>query len=548
MERHHAVGPIGESQHTVKGNTRLLFWGGGALIALVVIGMVLQAIRNLLWDLSYWLPAWMVGPVLLLGAALIVAVLTQVVWPWYKAWKQKPKGSSSANQPPPAAPDTRRQAAEQSLESIDRLLDRLNDEVSREGLRQERERVAQELQRGDLTVVVFGTGSSGKTSLIRALLNEIVGDVGATMGTTTASRTYRLRLKGLRRGLQLVDTPGILESGRDGQEREQEARKRASRADLMLVVVDGDLRAAELEVTRHLAGLGKRLLLVLNKCDLRGEDEERRLLALLQQRCADLLSPADVIATSAAPQSVPRPGQQPWQPPPEVEPLLRRLATVLHADGEELLADNILLQCRHLGETGRTLLDQQRQREARRCVDRYSWISGGLVAATPLPGVDLLGAAAVNAQMVVEIAGVYGVSLTRQRAQELAVSVGRTLAGVGVVKGGVSLIGAALSLNLPTLLLGRAVQGVAAAWLTRIAGASFITYFQQDQDWGDGGIQDVVQHHYDLNRRESALKRFLQSAVRRVVEPLQRQVQRQLPPRPGPRAAADASDPWNQAP
>ena len=59
-----------ESQHTVKGNTRLLFWGGAALIALVVIGMVLQAIRNLLWDLSYWLPAWMVGPVLLLGAAV----------------------------------------------------------------------------------------------------------------------------------------------------------------------------------------------------------------------------------------------------------------------------------------------------------------------------------------------------------------------------------------------------------------------------------------------------------------------------------------------
>jgi len=28
----------------VKGNTRLLFWGGAALIALVVIGMVLQAL------------------------------------------------------------------------------------------------------------------------------------------------------------------------------------------------------------------------------------------------------------------------------------------------------------------------------------------------------------------------------------------------------------------------------------------------------------------------------------------------------------------------
>ena len=175
-------------------------------------------------------------------------------------------------------------------------------------------------------------------------------------------------------------------------------------------------------------------------------------------------------------------------------------------------------------------------------MDRYSWISGGVVAATPLPVVDLVGTAAVNAQMVMEIAKVYGVQLTRNRAQELAISVGRTLAGLGIVKGGVALIGTALSVNLPTLLLGRAVQGVAAAWLTRVAGASFITYFQQDQDWGDGGMQEVVQHHYDLNRRESSLERFLQTALRRVVEPLRREKRRQLPPRPGPRGEAAASD------
>ncbi len=92
------------------------------------------------------------------------------------------------------------------------------------------------------------------------------------------------------------------------------------------------------------------------------------------------------------------------------------------------------------------------------------------------------------------------------------------------------------------MLLGRAVQGVAAAWLTRVAGASFMTYFQQDQDWGDGGMQEVVQRHYDLNRRESSLERFLTTALRRVVEPLQREKRRQLPPRPGPRGVADASD------
>ena len=534
---------------------RWLFWAGAVLVAMVVLGLVLQAIRNLLWDLSYWLPPWLVGPVLLLGFALVTALAWQLGWPWWQAWRRGSGGDGRSggagrgrHQDAPPAPDNRRQAAEQSLESIDRLLEKLDDEVAREGLRQERERVERELNRGDLTVVVFGTGSSGKTSLIRALLQEVVGDVGAAMGTTSETRSYRLRLKGLQRGMKLVDTPGIPESGRDSREREQEARRQARRADLMLVVVDGDLRAAELEVTRHLASLGKRLLLVLNKCDLRGEEEERRLLALLHQRCGDLLSKDDVVSTSAAPQTLPRPGRSPWQPPAEVDRLLRRLAVVLHADGEELIADNILLQCRHLGQTGRELLNRQRLAEARRSVDRYSWISGGLVASTPLPGIDLLGTAAVNAQMVIEVAGVYGVQLTRSRAQELAMSVGRTLAGLGVVKGGVTLIGTALTVNLPTLLLGRAVQGVAAAWLTRIAGASFITYFQQDQDWGDGGVQDVVQHHYDLSRREAALSRFLEAALRRVVEPLQRREAKRLPPRPGPRAEVDAWDRGNPAP
>jgi hypothetical protein len=66
-----------------------------------------------------------------------------------------------------------------------------------------------------------------------------------------------------------------------------------------------------------------------------------------------------------------------------------------------------------------------------------------------------------------------------------------------------------------------------------VAGRSFITYFQQDQDWGDGGMQEVVQRQYDLNRRDSALKSFLSAAFNRVVEPLQRQQkQEQLPPRP----------------
>jgi len=515
---------------------RLWLWIALALLLLVAVAVVLQAFNQLLWQLSYWLPGWLIGPLVLLVPAAIALALAQVGLPWFQALRQGKgaapgrRGEAPINLERPAS---RREAAERNLNAIDRTLERVRDAVEREALQQERARMQAELERGDLRIVVFGGGSVGKTSLIRALLQELVGSVGAPMGSTTSSSSdrYRLRLRGLERAVILEDTPGILESGAEGLRREELARRQAARADLLLLVVDGDLRASELAVFDTLASLGKRLLLVLNKCDLRGEREEDRLLELLRQRCGKRISAEDVIPASAAPQSVPMPGGRPLQPEPEVEPLLRRIAAVLHADGEELIADNLLLQCRQLGEASRQLLDQQRRRDAEGLVDRYMWIGAGVLAVTPLPGLDLLGTAAVQAQMVMEIGRLYGVNLTKSNAQDLALTVGRSLAGLGLVKGGVALLGSALSLNLPALLVSRAVQAVSAAWLTRLAGRSFIVYFQQGQDWGDGGLPEVLQREYDLNRREGVLKRFLEAAYRQVVEPLKQQALR-LPPRP----------------
>ncbi len=518
-------------------NKRLLIFISAVLISLILlgglIGTVLRIFNELRYSLEYFLPYWLVTPIIFIGIIIITLLIIQYGWPWWKKFINKRMGVKLKNRKIEFTPKSRLHAAKRSLESIDILIERIQDQVSREGLRQEREKVNKELKRGDLVVVIFGTGSSGKTSLIRALLNEIVGEVSASMGSTSKSKMYRLRLKSLNRGIQLIDTPGLFETGTNGISREKEARLKATRADLMIFVLDSDLRSNELETIQNLINLGKRLILVLNKCDLRGVEEERRILLSLKGYCKGLIQSEDIVSTSASPQSIPRTGKNPLQPKPEINSLLKRLAYVLSEDGEELLADNILLQCRSLGDKGRQLLSSQRNKYSRRCIDRYSWISSGVVAVTPLPGVDMLAAAAVNAQMVMEIAKIYGIQLTKARAQELAVSVGRTLAGLGVIKGGVSLISGALTLNIPTMLAGRAIQSVAAAWLTRIAGDSFNTYFQQDQDWGDGGIQEVVQHHYDLNRRDSALKRFLDMAVSKVVEPLQKN-QRQLAPRQRP--------------
>ena len=435
---------------------------------------------------------------------------------------------------------SKKEAAGESLKNIDSLITLINDKVKAKALKEEKNRVALELERGDIILVVFGIGSSGKTSLIRALLKRIVGEVSPTMGSTKNKESFRLKLKGISRGIKIIDTPGILEGGEAGREREKSALIQARQADLMLVVIEGDLRSAETKIIRNLSKLGKRLMIVLNKIDLRGENEERRLIQILNSRCSDFIAPEDIICTSASPQSIAVPGGKPYQPAPEINTLIRRLANILHEEGEDLIADNILLQCTNLGKEGKRLLIKQRSQSAKKCVDKYGWLSGGALILTPLPVIDMIAAASVNAQMVIEIASIYGVEITGERAKNLAVSVCKILAAMGVVKGGISLISTTLSLSLPTFIVGKVIQGVSVSWLTRIAGSSFITYFQQDQNWGDGGIQKVIEYHYNLNKKDEYFKSFIRRAYERVIDPLVENKFKKLPPRARPPKEEDS--------
>lgn len=431
------------------------------------------------------------------------------------------RSRSTPRRPPPEVPEVKTEAAQSNLEAIRQQVAQIQDEVARQALLEQSAQIEASLTRGELLVVVFGTGAAGKTSLVNALIGRIVGRVDAPMGTTEAGETYRLKLKGLPRRILITDTPGILEAGIAGTEREKLARELATEADLLLFVVDNDLRQSEYRPLRMLAQIGKRSLLVLNKIDLYGASDREAIVARLRQRVRDFIPPSDVIAIAANPQPVTVKSGETLVPEPEVLPLMRRLAAVLRAEGEDLIADNILLQSQRLGEQARELLDAQQQKQAEKIVERYQWIGAGAIAVTPLPVVDLLATVAVNAQMVVEIGRVYGCELNMERGRELALSLGKTIAGLGIVKGAIELLSIPLQFNVTTYLAGKAIQGVTAAYLTRIAGKSFIEYFRRDRDWGDGGMTEVVQQQFQLNRKDEFVKEFIQQALAKVVKPLE---------------------------
>ena len=89
---------------------------------------------------------------------------------------------------------------------------------------------------------------------------------------------------------------------------------------------------------------------------------------------------------------------------------------------EELLADNILFRCNKLGQISKEVISQQRESCAIKVINKYTWITGGVILINPLPVVDFITTTSVNVQMILEISKIYNVSLTKNEAVDLTKS------------------------------------------------------------------------------------------------------------------------------
>ena len=495
-----------------------LFLGLSVILGLSI--WLVTSLSHLYMQISFTAPI-LANLLLLLVIVLIGSLIGGYVYYVNKSTRKgsrRRQGKRRARQV--RMPEEKTQVAAQNLQALRQQVGQIQDKISQKAILGKSRQIEADLQRGEIKVIIFGTGSAGKTSLVNALVGEIVGETDAIMGTTTQGETYSLKLQGVGREILIVDTPGILEAGVAGTEREKVAKQLATEADLLVFVVDNDLRQSEYEPLRTLAEIGKRSLLVFNKTDLYTDEDREMILGRLKERVKPFIPASDVTAICANPQPVQLATGEIIDPPVEILPLIKRLVAVLRAEGEDLIADNILLQSHRLGEETRIIIENQRRRESDKIIERYQWIGAGVIAVTPVPVVDMLATAAVNAQMVIEIGRIYNIELDFEQGKELALSLGKTLVSLGVVKGAVDILGKALQFHFATYIVGKAIQAVSAAYLTRIAGKSFVEYFRRNLDWGDGGITEVVQQQFQLSRRDEFVKSFVQDAISKVVQPL----------------------------
>jgi small GTP-binding protein len=428
--------------------------------------------------------------------------------------------------PAAQAPDDVIKAAEVQAEKAEGVLAQVKDQSVKARLGGELAAIRADGKRRTFHVVVFGTGSAGKTSLINALIGRTVGRTEATMGTTQHGENHTYSLEGVDGTLYLTDTPGLSEVGSAGAEREAEARDLAARADLLLFVLDHDLVRSEFEPLLALARQGKRSIVVLNKKDRFVDADRAAILSKLRQRLEGVVPPEDVVAVAAAPQptmvrvrgadgSIETILESAL---PDLDELEDRIEAVLEREGDALRAGNLLLRAHLVSKAAQEQLTRERRERAEVVVDKFQWITAGTVFANPIPALDLMAAGAVQFQMISEIAGAYGVELSTAHVKMIGGQMIQILLKLGMVEAATSLVAGLFKSSLVGYAAGGAVQATTMAYLTHVSGQSFIAYFERGQSWGDGGMQAALVRQFDLNSRADFLQEFARQALGRVIQ------------------------------
>jgi hypothetical protein len=368
------------------------------------------------------------------------------------------------------------------------------------------------LEHGQIHIAAFGRVSVGKSATLNALLGEERFRTSPLHGETRRAHMGKWD-EYQSGGVYLIDTPGLNEV--DGDQRERLAHEVASRADLVLFIVDGDLTESEIRALRTLTAQRRPVLLVLNKADRYTREERELLLEALRRHSDGWIDRGNVVCISAKPAErlvilVDEDGNETEtlrQPKPDIKALRERLWGLLEAEGNTLAALNATLFAGSLSDQVALRILDVRRELGERVIRTWCVAKGVAVALNPLPVADLAAALAVDLSMVVHLSRLYGLPLTRAEAGGLI----KTIFGQMVILMGATwLINLLASLlkagtgGLSTMVTGGA-QGAVAYYSTYVVGQAAERYLALGKSWGDGGPKQVVRDILDGLDRDSIL-------------------------------------------
>jgi GTP-binding protein EngB required for normal cell division len=262
---------------------RLIVGAVVAILALLVLFLVLIATDT---ALSVWSQLREMPPFLRIGIALVLVsftvLITILLWRWFlpsgKSGRRKVRQPDAEALPPVSREDLEDRLVASSREGVDvsEAVDELREQQRRD-------------KGAEIHIAVYGEVSSGKSSLVQAMLPGVSIETDPRAGTTRDINHYQWSSG---RGDRIIvsDLPGF------NLESDTAAIEECRRAHLVIFLCDSDLTASQMQQLGVLQELGKPLVLALNKLDRYSESEKNQLIERLTTRSG--LAAEDVVSIS----------------------------------------------------------------------------------------------------------------------------------------------------------------------------------------------------------------------------------------------------------
>lgn len=373
------------------------------------------------------------------------------------------------------------------------------------------QQLIEKLEKQQIHIVAFGKVSTGKSSLLNALLGSPHFDTSPLHGETKHNQPLDWQSM-QQQSIVLIDTPGTDEF--DGEAREQMAKQAAKQADIVLFLLAGDISDSELKQLNFIASPEKVVLLVLNKADLYSGDEINRILTSVQEKTRHLN--VRLITASADPRPetvvvIQRDGsehRQTQQAAVDIKALKSEIWDILEKEGKTLSALNASLFATDINRQVAENIVQLRAKAAQKIIKTYCLAKGIGVACNPIPVADLLLAAGIDVAMIRQLSTLYGLQLGKTEAAKLTATIMAQLALLMGAVWGVNLLSSALktlSAGLSTTLTASA-QGALGYYATYLVGQIASEYFAQGNTWGDDGPKALAKNIVQKLDRQSILQ------------------------------------------
>ncbi|QOV23885.1 YcjF family protein [Anabaenopsis elenkinii] len=361
-----------------------------------------------------------------------------------------------------------------------------------------------ELDREEITIAVTGGKSVGKSSLVTLIESKGWGE---TDNKVTVWET----------------TPLFTQTG---EQPDIPVVAAVKQSDFVLFLTNGDLTDSEFQSLQQLKAANQPLWLIFNKQDQYLPQERASILLSLKQRISEnvvgtVLSPlARKVRKHESDGTI-----QEWteQPEVDIQELTQQLLRMVEQQRQELIWTTTWRKAKLLQAASKNWLNETRGDRSIPIIEQYQWISAAAAFANPVPALDILATAVINAQMVIDLGRIYQQRFSLEQAQTLGRTMGGLMLKLGLVELSTKAVSTVLKSNAMTFVAGGVVQGVSAAYLTRVAGLSLVAYFAQQEVALDSGntwnlekLQQTVEKVFESNQQITLLSRFVQQGVKRL--------------------------------